>query len=212
MSKATLSREAFVDAALQVIDEVGVEKLSMRKVASQLGVSPMAMYKHFPNKEELLVAALDAFIAQADVLPDSALPWDEWVEQVARGMYEALCREMSWVPLLGSMRLGAQAAAVTDAYVRKLTEAGFSVEQSVQAYFAVVQIVVGSVCLRSSLCFDARFNEESQLAPATHSYLEGVDSERLRIAPALDAVVKAEQLDVGLPLIITALRAQLAAN
>jgi len=174
-----------------VISEVGVEKLSMRKVATKLDVSAMAMYKHFPNKEELLVASLDEFISRADVFPDESLPWDEWIQQVGRGMYQALCQEMSWVPMLGSMRLGSQAVVVTDAFVSKLTAAGFSVEQSLRAYFAVIQVVVGAVCLRSSI----------DLENPDRGYMAG--------SPHLDFLAKLDQIDIGLPLVVEALRAQL---
>lgn len=206
MSKNSLSRQHYVEAALEVIGEVGVEKLSMRRVASALGVSPMAMYKHFRNKEELLVETLDAFIAQADVYPDEDLPWDQWVEQLARGMYDALSREMSWVPLLGSLRLGTQAAKVTDTFVRKLISAGFSLEQSLQAYYAMIQTVIGAVCLRSSLRVES--SEHDDLSSVTREYLQELDSQRLAIAPTLDAIVKTDQLDLSLPLLLDALRCQ----
>lgn len=211
MAKVPLNRQAYIDAAFEIISEVGVEKLSMRKVASLLGVSPMAMYKHFPNKEELLAATLDEVIARADVFPDDALPWDEWVTHVGRGMYAALCEEASWVPLLGSLRLGSQAAFVTDAFVKKLTSAGFSVDQSLRAYFAVIQMAIGAVCLRSSLDISKGFSAQEQdvLAPVTMAYLENVDNQRLKIAPQLDATVKLDQLEIGLPLLIEGLRSEL---
>ena len=190
VARPALNKQTYIDAALEVIAEVGVEKLSMRNVAARLNVSPMAMYKHFPNKEELLVASLDAFISRADVIPDESLPWDDWVRQVGRGMYQALCQEMSWVPMLGSMRLGSQAVKVTEAFVSKLTATGFSVEQSLRAYFTVIQVVVGAVCLRSSLDYAGQ--------------------DRPLNVPQLDSMLELEQIDIGLPLVIVALKAQLS--
>ena len=128
----SLNRQRFVDAALDVIADVGVEKLSMRRVASQLGVSAMAMYKHFANKEELLGAAFEEFIARAEVLPDDQLPWDEWLAVSARGMYQALCSEMSWVPWLGKLRLGGNALRVTERFAAKLAESGLATDASVR--------------------------------------------------------------------------------
>ena len=211
MSKTPISRQAYINAAFDIINDVGVDKLSMRKVASRLGVSPMAMYKYFPNKDDLLAATLEEVIARADVFPSDDLAWPEWVEHVGRGMYNSLCEEASWVPLLGSLRLGSQGAAVTDAFVKKLTAAGFTIEQSVRAYFAVIQIVIGAVCLRSSLSLEKRLQEAGcgSLEPVTLSYLEKVDNERLKIAPSLDAILKLDQLSIGLPLLIESLGAQL---
>jgi AcrR family transcriptional regulator len=208
--RAALNRGAYVEAALEVIAEVGVDKLSMRNVATRLSVSPMAMYKHFPTKDDLLAASLEEFIARANVVPDTTLPWEQWVEHAAGGMYAALCRELSWVPLLGSLRVGEQAITVTEAFVTRLCEAGFTVEQSLQAYFAVIQVVVGAVCLRSSL--DARPTagpgsaaETPGAAKAETGGEEGV----LRIAGELQSFLKRDQIAIGLPLIIDALRAQL---
>ena len=87
------TRQAYLDATLELIHSAGVENLSMRKVARHLGVSPMAAYKHFANKDELMAAALDVFISQADVYPPQHLPWDQWMLYLARGMHRALAGE-----------------------------------------------------------------------------------------------------------------------
>lgn len=211
MPKAPLNRQAYIDAAYEIIADIGVDKLSMRKVATHLGVSPMAMYKHFPNKEALLTATLDEMIARADIYPDENLAWPQWIEHVARGMYASLCEETHWVPLLGSLRLGSQAASVTDAFVKKLTTTGFSVEQSLQAFFAVIQMAIGAACLHASMNQDTDLNSsmEDKVASLTLAYLEDIDSERLKIAPALNTIAQLDQLSIGLPLLIKALKAQL---
>jgi AcrR family transcriptional regulator len=208
-SRNGLNRSAYVDAALEVIGAVGVDKLSMRNVAARLNVSPMAMYKHFPTKDDLLAASLEEFIARANVIPDHSLPWEQWVEQLARRMYQALCRDLSWVPLLGSLPVGVQAIAVTDAFVEKLCAAGFSVEQSLRAYFAIVQVVVGAVCLRSSLDSNRATSAkgDDDRASVTHSFLEQVNRGR-GLSKELESFLKQDQIELGLPLIIDALRAQ----
>jgi len=207
---ASLTRQHFIDAALQVVAEVGVDKLSMRRVATELGVSPMAMYKHFPNKEELLAATLDAVIANADVFPDDSLAWPAWIEQVARGMFQALCSETSWVPLLSSMRLGAQAAAVTGAFIERLSREGFSQRQAINAYIAVLQVVIGGVCLHSSISAEQQHQADSKLTPMTLSDLK--EGERHLAAPILGAMGELDQLGIGLPMLLAALEEQLRGN
>jgi len=203
-----LSRELIIDAALRLAEDSGVENLSIRKVALRLGVTPMALYKHFNSKEELLSFALEAFIARARVIPKKNLPWEEWVYEVGRRMYVALCTDYSWVRILGSVRVGAEAAEVTDAFVSKLTSAGFSTGQAVQAYFAVIQSVFGAVCLRASMRPEAGAAKDGELSSATREYLEGADLDRLQIAPELDRLAKTEQIDIGLPMIVAALKQQ----
>jgi AcrR family transcriptional regulator len=209
-ARSALNRRAYVDAALDVIDDVGVHRLSMRNVAARLNVSPMAMYRHFPTKDDLLAASLEEFIARAEVIPDDRLHWEEWVERVARSMYEALCRELSWVPLLGSLRLGQQAIAVTAAFVEKLRGAGFSTEQSLRAYFAVIQVVVGSVCLRASFASRRLPGAPSGGDPTPPSPRDSDDTDSGRdILRQLQPLLRQDQIGIGLPLVIDSLRAQL---
>ena len=52
--RAPLSRQRVLQAAVALADDGGVEALSMRKLAQELGVVPMALYKHVANKDELL--------------------------------------------------------------------------------------------------------------------------------------------------------------
>ncbi len=61
-----LSRDRVLAAAVALADEVGIEALSMRRLAQELGVVPMALYKHVANKEELLGGMVDALVSEID--------------------------------------------------------------------------------------------------------------------------------------------------
>jgi AcrR family transcriptional regulator len=61
-----LNRERVLEAAVALADEVGIEFLSMRRLAQELGVVPMALYKHVANKEELLDGMVEAVIGEID--------------------------------------------------------------------------------------------------------------------------------------------------
>ena len=61
-----LSRDRVLTAAVALADEVGIEALSMRRLAQELGVVPMALYKHVANKEELLGGMADALVSEID--------------------------------------------------------------------------------------------------------------------------------------------------
>lgn len=65
-STSKLSRERLIQAALDLIDTDGVEKLTVRRVAASLDVTPMALYWHFANKDELLDRIGDALAQQID--------------------------------------------------------------------------------------------------------------------------------------------------
>ncbi|MGZ9935273.1 TetR/AcrR family transcriptional regulator [Streptomyces sp. NC-S4] len=61
--RAPLSRDRVLRAAVSFADDAGIEALSMRKLAQELGVVPMALYKHVANKEELLDGMVEVVVA-----------------------------------------------------------------------------------------------------------------------------------------------------
>ena len=218
----SLSRQSYIDAAFAIISTEGVEKLSMRKVASQLGVSAMAMYKHFKNKDELLSAALDEFAWSANVFPSEDLPWQEWIASFAHGMFDALCGEISWVPLLGSIKIGPKAMTITDSFIRKLTDSGFSERDAMEAFLTVIQVVIGAASIQASLDFHQK--DSPLLASFTKGSTKGSTtkgSEYFAKAKYSDPFVPSDpfvdpfvmqhrQIDIGLPVVIEALSRRLA--
>ena len=70
--RVPLNRERVSLAAVQLADESGIHALSMRKLAQELGVVPMALYKHVSNKEELLDEMINALVLEIDPLKDDS--------------------------------------------------------------------------------------------------------------------------------------------
>lgn len=199
------NRQAYIDAALNVIAAEGVAKLSMRKMASYLNVCPMAAYKHFANKDELLTAALDEFIFRSKVLPPNELPWDEWVTSVAQRMYNALSGTSSWVPILSSIQNGSQAIAVTESFIEKLLESGFSRHDAVRGYYAMLQLVMGSVLVSSTI--EPR-KKRSQVDNTAH-FRHLIDQSNIELKSVFDEVFQLPQIELGLPYLIDGLKQRL---
>jgi TetR/AcrR family transcriptional regulator, tetracycline repressor protein len=84
--KTRLTKQAVVDRALALGDAEGLEALTIRRIATELGVTPMALYWHFRNKEELLAGLGDQIWSELDTDIDPAAPWD----QQLRGLFESL--------------------------------------------------------------------------------------------------------------------------
>ncbi|CQD06257.1 putative transcriptional regulator (fragment) [Corynebacterium striatum] len=79
-SKALVTREKIAEAALKIIDKQGYEKLTMARIAREMGVGPSALYNHVENKHELLILVEDAVMAQVDAsLLDAALAGECYV-------------------------------------------------------------------------------------------------------------------------------------
>jgi AcrR family transcriptional regulator len=86
-----LNRERVLRAAVALADEVGVAAVSMRRLAQQLGVVPMALYKHVADKEELLDGMVDVVLGEIEP-PDPALDWRAAVRQRVLSARRAVLR------------------------------------------------------------------------------------------------------------------------
>ncbi|GAB3889530.1 hypothetical protein GCM10029964_059360 [Kibdelosporangium lantanae] len=72
-TKPTLTREYIAATALALVDDIGRDKFSMRKLGTALGFDPMAVYRYFDDQEALFDAVADTLFAELDV---ASLPWD----------------------------------------------------------------------------------------------------------------------------------------
>jgi AcrR family transcriptional regulator len=89
--RAPLSRERVLRAAVALADDAGIESLSMRKLAQELGVVPMALYKHVANKEELLNGIVDIVVDEIDP-PVHGFDWKSAVRQRILSARQVLLR------------------------------------------------------------------------------------------------------------------------
>jgi TetR/AcrR family transcriptional regulator, tetracycline repressor protein len=84
-----LTREAIVQRALEIGDREGLDAVSVRRVASELGVTPMALYRHVRDKNDLYNAMLEAVIADFDVTA-GITPAMTWQEQGRRALQNTI--------------------------------------------------------------------------------------------------------------------------
>jgi AcrR family transcriptional regulator len=92
-------RPEILDAALAVASERGLDGLSMRAVAQRLGLTPMALYGYFRNKDELLDALVGRLLSEIST-PPAGLGWREVIEHLAYGLRAMATRYPSVLPLL----------------------------------------------------------------------------------------------------------------
>jgi len=96
-----LTRQQIVSCALALVDREGLKSLSMRKLGAELGVDPMAVYYHIPNKESLLDAIVEAVMADIDLSVD--IPTDPPVERIlyaARAYRDAMMAHVNALPII----------------------------------------------------------------------------------------------------------------
>ena len=71
-----------VDRALALADKSGLDALTIRKLATELGVTPMALYWHFRGKDELLEGLAERLWSEIDLTVDRAAPWTEQIRSL----------------------------------------------------------------------------------------------------------------------------------
>ena len=127
---AELSRAAIVERALEIVDVRGLEAVTVRAVAQEFGVTPMALYWHFPNKEALLDAVGDSFFAGLRP-PPAVGPWSEQL----RALIDALVDRLKAHPGAAGLALprvlaNPEGLALTEWALALLRRSGFSVTQA----------------------------------------------------------------------------------
>ncbi len=99
--RSPLLRERIVATALALVDHEGLKALSMRRLGAELGVDPMAVYYHIPNKEALFDAIVEAVMAEIDLSADhSADPPVERVVRAARAYRDVLLAHSHALPIV----------------------------------------------------------------------------------------------------------------
>ena len=153
-----LSRERILSAAVGLADRDGVESLSMRRLASELGVVPMALYKHVANKEELLDGMLDVVVQEFDP-PRTDLPWKEAVRERILSAREALLRH-PWASRVMETRTEPTPVvmAYMDSMIGMFRDGGFSIELTHHAMHAMGSRLMGFS--------QELFNDQSDADPA----------------------------------------------
>src|SRR5215472_3414352 len=128
--RAQLTRERVVSAAIELADRDGIESLSMRKLAQELGVEAMSLYTHVRNKDDLLNSLAEAVIAQIPISADGP-DWKSSLRQMALSARAVMLRH-PWAPRAVQAQSVPGPAALTyiNALFGVLRQGGFSVAQT----------------------------------------------------------------------------------
>ncbi|MEU9890776.1 TetR family transcriptional regulator [Sphaerisporangium sp. NPDC051011] len=148
MAADKLTRESVVERALALANEDGVEALTIRRLAGRLGVTPMALYWHFKNKDELVWALAEHLLAgvTADIAPGD--PWQKRLRAMVRALVDAMREHPSLPDFLNSVvedkhELESFKRA-TEAALDALSAAGFS---PVEGYYIATYLLNASIAL-----------------------------------------------------------------
>jgi AcrR family transcriptional regulator len=141
----TLSRERVLGAAIRIADEVGIDGLSMRRLAQQLGVEAMSLYHYFASKDELRAGMLAAVFGEME-RPGQSGDWRADVRRASISAKDVLLSHRWAARLLGEPMEPSRAQLEwMDGILGRLREAGFSPTMTHHAYHALDSHIVGFV-------------------------------------------------------------------
>src|SRR5215469_1025554 len=124
--RTRLSKQAVVDRGLALADADGLDKLTIRRLAQDLGVTPMALYWHFRSKEDLLTGLADQLWGEIDVNVDLSKPWPAQLRGLMESLVAVLRAHPSASQLLMDMEKQSEPALrATEVTLEVLRGAGF---------------------------------------------------------------------------------------
>jgi AcrR family transcriptional regulator len=140
-----LSRQRIVEVATTILDSDGLDALSTRRLAHELGVRAPSLYNHFPTKDAILDAVADAIIGQVDLRMFGHGEWTSALVEWARTYRRALAAHPNAVPFLAhGPALRPAALALADAVYGALVEAGWPPSYATRIGAAMRYFVAGS--------------------------------------------------------------------
>jgi AcrR family transcriptional regulator len=151
--RTPLSRPRVLEAAVALADEAGLEAFSMRALAQELGVVPMALYKHVANKDELLDGMVDIVFGEIE-LPSGELDWRSAMRRRAISTRLALKRHSWAIGKMESRSPGPANLRNHNAVMGCLREAGFGFELAIHAYSVQDAYIYGFALQERDLGFE----------------------------------------------------------
>jgi AcrR family transcriptional regulator len=153
--QALLSRERIVEAAGTLVDAEGLEALSVRRLAAELGVQGPSLYNHFPTKADIVDAVVDAVVAEIDLSVFKRFEWHEALRRWAREYHEVLAVHPNIVPVLaqGPGRRPA-GLAMAEAVFGALVDAGWPPARATHIGALMRYLITGSALGSFALGFD----------------------------------------------------------
>ncbi len=150
-SSAGLSRDRVLDGAVGLADEIGVEPLTIRRLADALGSKPMTLYSYVRNKDDILDGMVDVVFGEIDA-PPGDLPWREALRHRCVSARQVLRRHPWAVPLMESRTSpGPRTLHHHDAVLGCLREGGLPTPVVAHAYAIVDAFVYGFAVQEASL-------------------------------------------------------------
>ncbi len=197
ITKSDLSRTAIVERALDIADTEGLDAITIRRISKEFGVTPMALYWHVQNKDELLEAMGDALFA--DVVPtvDAELPWSEQLRTLVERLVAALRAHPGAVQLAFPRVLVSEPGRqMAEAVIDLLRNAGFSVREAASVGTHAMRTAIMLVVDEPGRAFAGTEQERDELLAHKRAALAALPADRYpRLREAADVLLDCDDQD-----------------
>jgi AcrR family transcriptional regulator len=212
-----LSRERVLHTAFDLAAREGIEALTMRKLADELGVGAMSLYHYVPNKEKLLDGMVDIVFGEIEP-PPAGVEWRTAMRRRAHSTREVLNRHRWAIGLMESRATpGPASLRLHDAVLGCLREAGFSIELTIQAYSVLDAYLYGFALQEKTVPFEDAEGAAAVAAEQARRFA-GLETELPYLAEVVAGHVAevgydfAAAFEYGLDLLLDALEARRTAS
>lgn len=157
--RAALTRESILEAALRLCSPEGGGQLSFSRLGKELGADPTAVYRHFRDKDELILALTDLTIQEGVQLARAALPdgpsddWRAWLTVTARSVRNAYLARPA-VAVLAAARTTASPAETSsvEELISVLHRAGLPVIEAAECYRQLLDLTLAMTQYTAAFC------------------------------------------------------------
>jgi TetR/AcrR family tetracycline transcriptional repressor len=141
-----LTREVLIEAGLKLLDEVGLDGLTVRRLAAELGVQSPALYWHIRTKQELLDGMANEIILRAGMGPPRAdESWQEWLARRARSYRASLLASRDGARVVSGAVRGGDSVQHFERELAAMVERGFTPLQALRTITALSHYINGHV-------------------------------------------------------------------
>ncbi|GHH91126.1 TetR/AcrR family transcriptional regulator C-terminal domain-containing protein [Streptomyces capillispiralis] len=193
-----INAEVIARAALRLLDGVGLDGLTMRLVAQELGVRAPTLYWHLKNKQELLDAMATLVYAEASERlepPRDGDAWQHWIADWARHLRQAMLGHRDGARVLAGTYVNHPAVhRSVELGLRTLTDAGFPLTEAARSIPAVLHYTIGST-IEQQAHGNAAYGDDNPYAPGRLAGL--IDAEHFPLTAQVSADLLGLDADAG---------------
>jgi TetR/AcrR family tetracycline transcriptional repressor len=215
-ARTTLTPRTVVEGALALVDAEGLGAVTIRRLARELGVTPMALYWHFRNKDELLGGVAARIFEEVDLSVDASATWEEQLRALLGSMVGVLRAHPSAAILLSTRTVSSEGGLrATEVLLDILRRGGFSPAEATQVARHALSTITNLVGGEPGVVARGESEETIDARRRARLFLESLPPGRYprlveAAAPLSEGVAPDDYFGFGLDLLLAGIEAMAA--